>query len=115
MLDHYQAEFLKASSGVVKSYVVPGGQVCRCGKMSASLSVTSRSLRCSDQGLLVDPGSRLQTKGERVFEVVGPKLWNSLQVNFISVDTFKKQLKTNLFRLAFISFVYCLFSALRFI
>lgn len=32
MLDHYQAEFLKASSGVMKSYVVPGGQVCRCGK-----------------------------------------------------------------------------------
>ena len=67
--------------------------------------LTSRSLRSSDQGLLVVPRSRLKTKGDCAFEVVAPKLWNSLPLNLRSVDTvdtFKKQLKTHLFRLAFV-------------
>ncbi|XP_029941085.1 uncharacterized protein LOC115383145 [Salarias fasciatus] len=67
--------------------------------------VTSRSLRSSDQGLLVVPRSRLKTKGDRAFEVVAPTLWNSLPVNLRSADTvdsFKKQLKTHLYSLAFL-------------
>ncbi len=42
--------------------------------------IASRSLRSSDQGLLVVPWSRLKAKGDCAFEVVAPV-----------VDTFKKQ------------------------
>ncbi|KAF7650577.1 hypothetical protein LDENG_00123460 [Lucifuga dentata] len=48
--------------------------------------------------------SRLKTEGDRAFAVMAPKLWNSLPSNlrFLdSVDSFKKQLKSHLFRLAF--------------
>ncbi|KAF7646260.1 hypothetical protein LDENG_00190890 [Lucifuga dentata] len=65
--------------------------------------VTSRTLRSSDQGLLSVPQSRLKTKGN-AFVAMAPKLWNSLPSNLRSldsVDSFKKQLKIHLFRLAF--------------
>ncbi len=68
--------------------------------------VTSRSLRSSDQGLLVLPHAQLRTKGDCAFEVVALTLWNALPIDIrsvVSVDTFKKQLKTYLFKLAFIS------------
>ena len=68
--------------------------------------ITSRSLRSSDQGLLVVPRARLKTKGDRAFEVVAPTLWNALPIDIrsaVSVDAFKKQLKTYLFKLAFTS------------
>jgi len=38
-------------------------------------------------------------------EIVAPTLWNALPLDLrseVSVDTFKKQLKTHLFRLAFV-------------
>ena len=63
--------------------------------------VTSRSLRYSDEGLLVVSQSRFKTKGDCAFEVVAPKLWKSLPLDFKGT-TFKKQLKTYLFRLAFV-------------
>ncbi|KAF7650932.1 hypothetical protein LDENG_00118730 [Lucifuga dentata] len=66
--------------------------------------ITRRTFRSSDQGLLSVPQSRLKTKGNRAFEVIAPKLWNSLPSNLRSldsVDSLKKQLKTHLFRLAF--------------
>ncbi|KAF7666633.1 hypothetical protein LDENG_00096920, partial [Lucifuga dentata] len=40
------------------------------------------------------PRSRLKTKGDRAFEVLAPKLWNSLPLSLRSVDLFdiiKKQ------------------------
>ena len=37
-----------------------------------------RSLRSSDQGLLVIPASKFKTKGDRAFSVVAPTLWNAL-------------------------------------
>ena len=67
--------------------------------------VAGRSLRSSDQNLLVVPRTRLKTKGDRAFEVVAPRLWNSLPPDLrseVSVDTFKKRLKTHLFKLAFV-------------
>ena len=42
--------------------------------------------------------------GERGFSYVGPKAWNSLPSNLqelMNTDTFKKQLKTHLFKLAY--------------
>ena len=67
--------------------------------------ITNRSLRSSNQGLLVVPRTRLKTKGDRSFEVVAPTLWNALPVNLrsaVSVDAFRKHLKTYLFQLAFV-------------
>ncbi|KAF7654411.1 hypothetical protein LDENG_00070170 [Lucifuga dentata] len=61
-----------------------------------------RSLRSSDQGLLVIPRSRFKTKDDRAFEVAALTLWNSLPPSLRSVDSvdsFKKQLKTHLFQI----------------
>lgn len=66
--------------------------------------VPSRSLRCSDQGLLVTKKTWLKTKGDRAFAAVAPALWNSLPLSLKSVDSvisFKKQLKVHLLKLAF--------------
>ena len=67
--------------------------------------IPSRSLRSSDQGLLAVPPVRLSTKGGRAFEVVAPRLWNSLPQDMreaSSVESFRRQLKTHLFRKAFV-------------
>ena len=65
---------------------------------------TTRALRSSEQGLLGVPRTRLKTKGDRAFEVVAPRLWNKLPPELrasVSVEVFKGQLKTHLFRQAF--------------
>ncbi len=64
--------------------------------------VASRSLRSSDQGLLVGSQSRLKTKGDFAFEFVPPEMWNSLPLDLTSADIFKKRLKPHLFRLSFV-------------
>ncbi len=64
---------------------------------------TSWSLKSSDQGLLVVPRARLKTKGDRAFEVVAPTLWSALPLVRRSAVAFKKQLKTYLFKMAFVS------------
>lgn len=66
--------------------------------------IPARSLRSSDQGLLSVPRFRLKTKGDCAFWVVALTLWSSLPLDFCAVDTtdtFKKQFKTHLLRLAF--------------
>ncbi|KAF7649937.1 hypothetical protein LDENG_00133840, partial [Lucifuga dentata] len=66
--------------------------------------IPGRTLRSSDQGLLIIPHSRLKTKGDRAFEVTAPALWNSLPPKLeiiVLVDSFKKQFKTHLFKLGF--------------
>ncbi|MDG2555462.1 hypothetical protein P7M41_26055, partial [Vibrio parahaemolyticus] len=63
-----------------------------------------RSLRSAEGHLLTVPHTRLKTKGDRAFKAVAPKWWNALPHELraaSSVDIFKKQLKTHLFRLAF--------------
>jgi len=65
---------------------------------------TTRALRSSEQGLLRVPRARLKTKGDRAFEAVAPRLWNKLPQKLrasVSVEIFKGQLKTHLFRQAF--------------
>ena len=64
----------------------------------------SRALRSGSQMVLEVPRSSLKTKGDRAFSVAAPKLWNALPVNVRtanSLSTFKTQLKTYLFTLAF--------------
>ena len=63
----------------------------------------SRSLRSADHLLLIEP--KVQKKyGDRAFSVCGPKLWNTLPLcikNSPSVASFKKVLKTHLFKQAY--------------
>lgn len=61
------------------------------------------------QAVLVDRQAKLKTKGDCIFEVVAPKLWNSLTLDLRSVDsvyTFKKHLNTKFCQLAFVLFFY---------
>jgi len=65
---------------------------------------SSYSLRSSFNKILQVPKSKLKTYGDRRFSVAGPKLWNSLPAsikNSGAIETFKKNLKTYLFKLAF--------------
>lgn len=63
-----------------------------------------RALRLSAQLPLVQARSRLKTRGDRAFALVAPELWNILPIAIHasnSIQTFKSQLKTHLFNLAF--------------
>ncbi|KAF7660350.1 hypothetical protein LDENG_00283470 [Lucifuga dentata] len=68
------------------------------------LPVSFRSLRSSEQRLLVAPHPRFKTLGDQAFGIVAPKLWNELSSSLHFIDSekaVKKQLKTFLFRRAF--------------
>ena len=64
----------------------------------------TRQLRSSSDSLLEVPRTNLKTYGDRAFSVQAPKLWNALP-SFIRLqttrDSFKRALKTHLFRSAF--------------
>ena len=60
-----------------------------------------RSLRSSDSNLLIIPKTTTVAYGERSFAAIAPKLWNQLPLAIRqsnSVDSFKRALKTYLFR-----------------
>ena len=64
----------------------------------------ARTLRSEGQLQLVVPKSRLKTRGDRAFSVVGPKLWNALPLHVRTaptVECFKARLKTHFYSLAF--------------
>ena len=64
----------------------------------------SRSLRSASQKLIVVHRTNMKTYGDRAFSIAGPKLWNQLPLSIrelSSIDSFKKSLKTYLFRLAY--------------
>ena len=63
----------------------------------------ARSLRSAARSLLREPHVH-KKYGDRAFSVAGPKLWNGLPLdikNSNSVDIFKKNLKTYLFKIAY--------------
>uniref|UniRef100_A0A669CQX3 Reverse transcriptase domain-containing protein n=1 Tax=Oreochromis niloticus TaxID=8128 RepID=A0A669CQX3_ORENI len=65
---------------------------------------SSRALRSSGQMLLLVPRTRFKTRGDRAFQALAPRLWNSLPLSLRcldSNDSFKKQLKTFLYKRAF--------------
>ena len=67
--------------------------------------VPHRSLRSSDQGLLVIPRTKRLTKGNRAFAFRAPTLWNALPLEIRlaeSVPHFKTLLKTHLYKSAFL-------------
>ncbi len=64
----------------------------------------TRSLRSSDQNLILVPQSRLKCRGDQAFSVVGPRLWNylSLEISLApSPSILKSLLKIHLFDLAY--------------
>ena len=66
----------------------------------------ARTLRSSNQNLLYKPVFNLKTYGGRSFSIAAPTLWNILPTtikNSVSLDSFKRQLKTWLFNEAFLS------------
>ena len=63
-----------------------------------------RSLRSSDQKLLMVPRTRFKTRGDCSFQACAPRLWNALPSTLHSIEStegFKKELKTYLFTQAF--------------
>ena len=66
--------------------------------------VPSRSLRSSSTNQLTIPKTALKRYGDRAFSVAGPVLWNSLLVTVKdcqSVASFKRNLKTYFFKIAY--------------
>ena len=65
---------------------------------------TRYSLRSDSETLLVIPKVTRKTSGDRAFFHAGPTVWNALPSslrNCRNIDSFKVQLKTNLFKKAF--------------
>jgi len=63
-----------------------------------------RSLRSVGTNRLTVPSTRLSTVGSRAFPVVGPQTWKNLPEDVTSADslsTFRRLLKTHLFRKSF--------------
>ena len=70
-----------------------------------SFRSVGRTLRSSSQSLLSVPKSRTKSFGERAFSTIAPRLWNGLPLSLRSAESigsFKKDLKTLLFRKAFL-------------
>ena len=72
-----------------------------------------RSTRSSHKvNLLVVPHQKSNKYSEKAFAVVGPRLWNELLTDELrgcnSVDTFKKKLKTMLFKKTLLTYYYVL-------
>lgn len=66
--------------------------------------VPARTLRSSEQHLLLVPPARYKARGERAFSVCAPKLWNQLPLTVRlapSLPTFKVRLKTYFYSQAF--------------
>ena len=71
---------------------------------SAWSAVSPRALRSTGQMLLVAPRAQFKPRGDRAFQAVAPRLWNSLPLSLHfneSINFFNKQLKTFLYRKAF--------------
>ncbi len=66
-----------------------------------------RRLRSSTTNSLIVRPTRLVTVGDRAFPVAGANLWNSLSDDITALDsqvTFRRQLKTSLFRVSYLEF-----------
>ena len=63
-----------------------------------------RTLRSSNQWLLITPNTRLKTYGERTFAFHAAQAWNNLPKNIkicTNIDIFKAKVKTFLFKAAY--------------
>lgn len=77
---------------------------CRASTWHLNSYVPARALRSCSQLLLVQPRSRLKSRGDRAFALAAPEFWNNLPIGIRasdSIQSFKSRLKTYLFNLAF--------------
>ena len=68
----------------------------------------TRSLRSEHEMRLIQPRIRTKLYGERRFDKATANLWNSLPIHMRhkrSIELFKKNLKTHLFKLAFSDYI----------
>ncbi len=68
-----------------------------------------RSLRSSNNKLLKIPSTNKKSMGDRAFSVFGPKIWNNLPLEIRSapsVNSFKKLIKTYLFKEHFDNLIF---------
>ena len=104
------ADLLPAKSCCMSIYFYQNYQnnlICKYSSKNSYLSnpfifISGRShLRSAALGALVIPSSRLVTFGERAFIVTCPRAWNllppDLRTAVLSIQTFRKKLKTFLF------------------
>ena len=73
-------------------------------KELVTLKPSTRTLRSSNTYCLNPVSANLRTMGDRAFCTAAPQLWNSLPAHLRapqSIDSFKKELKTYLFKKAF--------------
>ena len=102
------------SLGIILYSIIPRLCCCiRCSSCSTfkSFIITPKPVskynvrRSSDSTLLSYPNVKPKaTLGERAFRFAAPKLWNAVPRfirESISIDTFKRKLKTHLFKKAF--------------
>ena len=80
---------------------------CRCGEVKIRVNVLiNYQLRRNNNGILLER-PRLRTKktmGDRAFSIAVPFLWNSLPLPIrqeTSIDSFKRSVKTYLFKKVF--------------
>ena len=67
-------------------------------------NISARNLRSADNMQLVVPKAKTATYGDRNFIRAAPVLWNQLPLdlrNSTSLNTFKRNLKTRLFKAAY--------------
>ena len=89
----------KALSGLVPQYITDLLEVY----------VPRRNLTSSSDKKLVVPNYNLESYGRRSFSVSAPILWNNLPKNVRlceSIECFKSELKTPLFRIAYKDLIY---------
>ena len=63
--------------------------------------VPSREMRSSGKLILHQPIPNMETYGKRSFAYGGPRLWNNLDIKLrtiVSPETFKRELKTHLYK-----------------
>ncbi|KAI0219460.1 hypothetical protein LSAT2_029013 [Lamellibrachia satsuma] len=87
---------LRGSKPTRSGCVIPDGPV--------EATPANGMLRSADAHLLEVPRSKLCTQGDRAFSHAAPCLWNNLPLAVRTADchnSFKKQLKTLLFKRAF--------------
>lgn len=76
---HFQIFSFMDLRGEVPTYISDLLQPC----------TTSRALRSTDRGRLMNPGPRLKTKGDCAFQFLALKLWNSLPLTLCTVDSWR--------------------------
>ena len=80
------------------------GDTSACATLQSDYTNGPRLLRSSSQNFLAVPRARLKAYGDRAFSAAAPGLWNQLPPELrsvTSVDQFRTQLKTYLFKLAY--------------